>query len=309
MVELQDIPPAIPVPLSEVGVVDVKVPLNFEYYKGRKIVVVPRFEAFVNLSAEKKGIHASRQYETILEILAKYAGKTYKLENVCTDIAYELLNRQDGATKARVKAVGEVILERKTPVTGQVSYEPYRIMASATALKHGENKFKIKRKVGVGVRGMTACPCAQELMIQQAAAKISESDKLAELTKKIPVATHMQRSYGLLVTSVPRDDEIDAFKLTEIVENSMSAPSFGLLKRPDEAEIVRKAAEKPLFAEDVIRLMMVNFAKAFPSLPDETVVLFKVRSEESIHKHDLVAKRKVTLKVLRAEMEANGVDL
>ena len=190
-----------------------------------------------------------------------------------------------------------------------MSYEPYQIMASALALKLGNGKLRIKRKVGVGVRGMTACPCAQKLMAEQAVARLGEAKGSRELVKKVPIATHMQRSYGLLITSVPEKFEIDAFKLTEIVENSMSAPSFGLLKRVDEVEVVRRATERPLFAEDVIRLMMVNFVKAFPELPDETVVLFKVRSEESIHKHDLVAKRKVTLKVLRSEMKVNNLEV
>ncbi|RLI25025.1 MAG: GTP cyclohydrolase I FolE2, partial [Candidatus Hecatellales archaeon] len=43
--EVQDKLPPVAVPLSEVGVVGVKVPLSFEDYKGRRIVVVPRFEA------------------------------------------------------------------------------------------------------------------------------------------------------------------------------------------------------------------------------------------------------------------------
>jgi GTP cyclohydrolase-4 len=116
----------------------------------------------------------------------------------------------------------------------------------------------------------------------------------------------MQRSLGVLVTEVPEGFEIDAFKLAEIVEESMSAPSYGLLKREDESEIVFKAVKRTLFAEDAVRIMMKKFVENFPGLPDETRVLFKVRSQESIHKHDFMAKKVISFGALKAEVEANN---
>ncbi|RLI35524.1 GTP cyclohydrolase I FolE2 [Candidatus Bathyarchaeota archaeon] len=309
--ELQDRFPPIAIPLSEVGVVGVRVPLSFENYEGRKIVVVPQFDAFVDLPAWRKGIHASRQYETIIEVFSQFAGKAYKLEKVCAKMALEILRRQEEASRARVRAVGEAVLEKLTPVTRRVSFEPYRLLASALAVKDPANgRVKIVSKVGVGVRGVTACPCAQELIGEHAKGRllkagISEAEA-RRVIEVIPVATHMQRSLGMLITEVPEGFHIDAFKLAEIVEESMSSPSYGLLKREDEVEIVVKAAERALFAEDVVRIMMKKFVEAFPDLPDSTKVWFKVKSEESIHKHNLVAKKAATFGVLKAEVEANS---
>jgi GTP cyclohydrolase-4 len=308
--EVQDKFPPVAIPLSEVGVVGVRVPLSFEDYRGRRIVVVPRFEAFVDLPAWRKGIHASRQYETIIEVFSQFAGKAYKLEKVCAEMAMEILKRQSEATKAKVRAVGDAILEKTTPVTEHRSYEPYRLIASALANKKSKSEVQIIRKVGVGVKGVTGCPCAQELMAIQVSEKLSEmgfsEDNIKRILKVIPIATHMQRSLGVLVTEVPEGFEIDAFKLAEIVEESMSAPSYGLLKREDESEIVFKAVKRTLFAEDAVRIMMKKFVENFPRLPDETKVLFKVRSQESIHKHDFMAKKVISFGALKAEVEANN---
>lgn len=308
--EVQDKFPPVAIPLSEVGVVGVRVPLSFEDYRGRRIVVVPRFEAFVDLPAWRKGIHASRQYETIIEVFSQFAGKAYKLEKVCAEMAMEILKRQSEATKAKVRAVGDAILEKTTPVTEHRSYEPYRLIASALANKKSKSEVQIIRKVGVGVKGVTGCPCAQELMAIQVSEKLSEmgfsEDNVKRILRVIPIATHMQRSLGVLVTEVPEGFEIDAFKLAEIVEESMSAPSYGLLKREDESEIVFKAVKRTLFAEDAVRIMMKKFVENFPGLPDETRVLFKVRSQESIHKHDFMAKKVISFGALKAEVEANN---
>ena len=308
--EVQDKFPPVAIPLSEVGVVDVRVPLSFEDYKGRRIVVVPRFEAFADLPAWRKGIHASRQYETIIEVFSQFAGKAYKLEKVCAEMAMEILRRQSEATKAKVRAVGDAILEKRTPITEHRSYEPYRLTASALANKKSKSEVEIVRKVGVGVKGVTGCPCAQELMAIQVSEKLSEmgfsEDHVKRILRVIPMATHMQRSLGVLVTEVPEGFEIDAFKLAEIVEESMSAPSYGLLKREDESEVVFKAVKRTLFAEDAVRIMMKKFVENFPGLPDETRVLFKVRSQESIHKHDFMAKKVISFGALKAEVEANN---
>jgi len=310
--EVQDKLPPVAVPLSEVGVVGVKVPLSFEDYKGRRIVVVPRFEAFIDLPAWRKGIHASRQYETIIEVFSQFAGKAYRLERVCAEMALEILRRQKEASKAKVKASGDAILEKTTPVSEHRSYEPYRLLASAVAVKKPEGGVEITRKIGVKVEGVTACPCAQELLAFHARAKLREkgfpNGTIDKVLRSVPLATHMQRSLGVLVTEVPGNREIDAFKLAEIVEESMSAPSYGLLKREDESAIVLRAAERALFAEDAVRIMMKKFVEKYPNLPDKTRILFKVRSYESIHKHDFIAKKVISFGALKAELEANRYD-
>ncbi len=300
--EVHDEKPGVPVSLERVGVTGVKMPIGFVYFEDKPVLVVPSFSAYINLPATKKGIHASRNYEIITEVLEEFAGKTYKLENVCSEIAKELLKRHEYANRSEVKAVGEAIIEKLTPKTEMVTYEPCTIIASAKARKNSGGDIKTKKMVGVGVRGITACPCAQEMLKETFNENLSLPENLKKVFEEFPWATHMQRTYGLIVTEVPEGFKIDASKLVWIVEKSMSAPSYGLLKRSDEVEIVRKAIENPRFVEDCVRFMMKYFAESFPELPDHIVVRFKQRSAETIHKHDFVAERKTTLGEIRREL-------
>jgi GTP cyclohydrolase-4 len=87
-----------------------------------------------------------------------------------------------------------------------------------------------------------------------------------------------------------------------MIEDSMSASTFELLKRADEGEIVRLAVSRPRFAEDVIRYMMRSISERFPELTDDVRVIFTARSSESIHKHDLFAERSITMGEIRKEL-------
>jgi len=304
--EVHDKEPGVPIPLKRVGVAGVKMPIGFVYFGGKPTIVVPSFSAFINLPANQKGIHASRNYEIITEVLGEFAGKTYKLEDVCSDIAKELLKRHEYADRSEVRAVGEAIVEKLTPKTEMVTYESCIIFASALAKKDFEQKIKTKKRVGVKVGGITACPCAQEILKEEFNQKnlnqLGLSENLQKVLDEIPWATHMQRSYGIIVTEVPEGFKMDASKLVNIIEKSMSAPSYGLLKRTDEAEIVKRAVKNPRFVEDCVRFMMKNFAESFPNLPDDIVVKFKQRSFETIHKHDFVAERTINLGEIRREL-------
>ncbi len=105
----------------------------------------------------------------------------------------------------------------------------------------------------------------------------------------------MQRSYGSVMVEIPLNFKINALQLVDIVEQSMSASTFELLKRPDEASVVQAALDNPKFVEDAIRHMVKNIVEAFPDFPDEMELFFEQRNEECIHRHDLVAIETLTM--------------
>jgi GTP cyclohydrolase-4 len=105
----------------------------------------------------------------------------------------------------------------------------------------------------------------------------------------------MQRAYGTINTEIPEGLNFDALRLVQIIQDSMSAPTYELLKRPDEAEIVIQAASNPKFVEDCVRHMVSNFVRKFPDLPDNIKVMFKAKSLESVHKHNILAVEFTTL--------------
>lgn len=292
--------------VGKVGVTGIKMPIGFAYFENKPTIVVPTFSVFVDLPANRKGIHASRNYESITEVLSKFAGKTYKLEHICSAVAKALLTRHEHAKYSEVQAVGEAIIEKRAPKTKMLTFEPCTILASAHAHKRAGKPVVIKRKIGVGVKGIAACPCAQEILKETVIREINSHHKLTEelikILNHVPWATHMQRSYGQLVTEEPENFEVEVSKLAHIVEKSMSSSSYELLKRKDEIALVKQALENPRFVEDCIRYMMKNYAESFPDFPDGVSVSFKQKSYETIHKHNFIAERTTTLGEIRKEL-------
>jgi len=135
---------------------------------------------------------------------------------------------------------------------------------------------------------MTACPCAMEVV------------RKLDSRGKFPVPTHNQRNIGTLMIEVPRDVySVDADDLITVVENSFSSPTYSILKRKEEAELVLSAHKKPKFVEDVVRDMLSMVLRKYKDLPDNVIVIARSESEESIHKHNAFAERVTTLGELR----------
>jgi GTP cyclohydrolase-4 len=99
---------------------------------------------------------------------------------------------------------------------------------------------------------------------------------------------------------VPRGTkDVDADDLIDIVEKSFSSPTYSILKRKEEAELVLQAHTKPKFVEDVVRDILSSVLKKYKDLPGEVLVIARSESEESIHKHNAFAERVTSLGDLR----------
>ncbi|MEM2429352.1 MAG: GTP cyclohydrolase MptA [Nitrososphaerales archaeon] len=304
--------PEITIPLNKVGVASVKMPIGYLWFENIQVMMLPIFEAYIDLPINLKGINASRNYEVIIEVLKRETKGTNKLEEVCASIAKELLKKHNYATRSEARAYGELLFKRMTPKTHIHSYESCDIMASAIAIRMDNGSISVKKSIGVGVVGLTTCPCAQEVLKEISKYELKkgklnfDKDLINELFQNIPLATHMQRAYGSIHVEIPEGFNIDAQDLVKIIEDSMSSPTYGLLKRVDEAEVIKTALNKPRFAEDVVRYMIANFVNKFPNLPDDTQVTFYLKSLESIHKHDFVAEVVDNLGRLRKVLNMKG---
>jgi len=306
--DIHGINPEINLSLNKVGIVGIKMPIGYISLKNKPVMVVPTFDVFIDLPSDQKGIHTSRNYEVITDVLSKYVGKMYKLEDVSLAISKELLKKHKYATRSEVKARGEAIYELKTPKTKILSYEPFKMMAKAFAERKANGVIDVKKMIGIGLTGITACPCVREVIreiseeeIKKLGLKLSDVKKVM---KKIPIATHMQRAQGSIIVEIPEGIEMDAIRLVQIITDSMSSSTFELLKRSDEAELVMRAAFNLRFVEDCVRYMMYYLIRDFSDFPDDTYLMFKVRSMESIHQHDLIAERTTTLKEIRKELKS-----
>ena len=133
-----------------------------------------------------------------------------------------------------------------------------------------------------------------------------DDDAVETILRLVPLATHNQRGRGTLL--VGTEQGLNAEDLVEIVESSMSAPIYELLKRPDELFVVEHAHLRPRFVEDSVRAALGAALGRYPSLADTDFLLSRQVNFETIHDHDVVAERFGTVGELRAEL-ADGTAL
>ncbi len=277
--------------LTRVGVTGVVKPV-LVHRDGRDNHLTARMDIFVDLPSTQRGSHMSRNIEVVTEMIDEsIRTKVSSLEDLAAKICKELLDRHEYASFAEVRMSADYFLERR-PDGGKASLEQFKLMAKATAMR-GDGLMK---EIGVEVSGMTACPCAQETVRQL---MFSETPELERFDGKLAVASHNQRNRTTLMVEVPEEVRVEADDLIDIVESSLSSPTFGILKRSDEAAVVLAAHRNPKFVEDIVRDILWKLLEKYPDLDDSVHVEVRSESEESIHKHNAFAERVTTLGELR----------
>lgn len=277
--------------LTRVGITGVRKPVVV-HRNDRDNHLTAVIDVFVDLPSTQRGSHMSRNVEVITEMIDESVRKKVtSLEELAANMCRKLLERHDYASYAEVHMSADYFLERR-PDGGSKSLEPYKLIAKATA-RRGDGLMKL---IGVEVLGMTACPCAMETVRHQLASK---DPKLGERCGTVPMITHNQRNRTTLMVEVPEHVDIEADDLIEIVESSLSSPTYGILKRKDEAKVVLDAHANPKFVEDVVRDILAKLLDRYKSLDDSVLVTVRSESEESIHKHNAFAERITTLGELR----------
>jgi len=271
----------------------------------RPIILISRFEVFVDLPSDRKGANLSRNFEVIDEVLEEAINRpVYEIEELCGEIAKRLLSKHEYATRAEVKMKSEYIVRRQTPFTKITCQEVVDIFAEAMA-KAGPSGY-LKKSVGAEVLGTTACPCAQEIMKEKVRKELVELglniNDAVQFAEKLPVATHNQRGRGSISIEVRNRRCVSIDRIIRIIEESMSSKVYGLLKRSDEAVVVARTHSNPKFVEDCVRTMAQKVVETFADLPDDASVTLKQINEESIHQHNAFAERVATLGELRTEL-------
>ncbi len=261
---------------------------------GRTLTLTTTIDVFVDLPPTQKGSHLSRNLEVINEVVDRSVrDPVASLEDLTETIARSMLERHEYATTSEVWARADYFLERPTP-WGHTSMEPYHLVARSNARR---GLASVDRSIGVEVIGMTACPCAME-MVRDRMRREAMGPK--DLPGDFPVITHNQRNRTTVILQEPPGYDVEANDLIDIVEASMSAPTYGLLKRPQEGDLVWQAHLHPKFVEDVVREVLERLLSRYPTMPDSTWVRVKSEAEESIHKHNAFAERSTTFGELRA---------
>jgi GTP cyclohydrolase IV len=283
--------------LHRVGVTGIKKPLAVQR-ADRVVTLSTTFSVDVDLPASRKGSDLSRNAELLAEVIDSTAtAPVESLESACQSIARELLQRHQYATQARVDASATYFRVRGISEKRQ-TFEDYKILASALACRRSDgNGPELRRTIGAEAVGMTACPCAMEV-----AREILEGEFPLLKDKSFasfPIISHNQRNRTRLLFEVDPGVNIEVDRVLDAIESAQSSPTFAILKRRDEAQVVLNAHRNPKFVEDVIRDLLSGVVSRFEDLPDDAVVIAETLSEESIHKYDVSASHRMTMGELR----------
>jgi len=295
--------PSTQVSLSRVGVTGVEKVISIRSDNAEQLFYA-ELECFVDLAAERRGAHMSRFEEVVNEAIDEVVlGESLKAETLATHIAERVRDRQ-GGVRSEVTIAARYPENKSAPVSGIPTQEIYTLFGAAVASERGT-----RRLVGVQAQGMTACPCAQELVSAGAREALAEDgfgdDEIDRILELVPVATHSQRGIGTLHVGCPTDctETIEASELLAIVEESMSSEIYELMKRPDEQAVVEKAHRHPRFVEDCVREMVRMGVERFGHLGEGALLSARQENLETIHKHNVVAERHGLMPELAREVE------
>ncbi len=298
--------PATEVSLSRVGVTGVEKVIRVKA-DGAENLFHADFECFVDLEPRQAGVHMSRFEEIVGEAIdAVVLGEAFRAETLAAHIAQRVRERQ-GGLRAEVSVTARYPETVSTPATGHPTQEIYTLFGTAVDSEQGTRTL-----TGVQAQGMTACPCAQEMVADLARERLVEQgfdgEEIERVIDAVPIATHNQRGIGTLWIGCPEggDAWVDAPELLRIVEQSMSSEIYELMKRPDELAVVAKAHSQPRFVEDCVREMVRRIVEDYPELPAEGFVMARQRNLETIHRHDVVAERYGRLADLREELSSGN---
>jgi GTP cyclohydrolase I/GTP cyclohydrolase-4 len=302
--DVQSGAPATEVSLSRVGVTGVEKVIRVQA-DGSENLYHAEFECFVDLNPRQAGVHMSRFEEIVGEAIDEVVlGEAFRAEVLAAHIAERVRERQ-GGLRAEVSVTARYPETVTTPASGLQTQEIYVLFGTAVDSVRGTRTL-----TGVQAQGMTACPCAQEMVGGLARERLAEqgfdAEQIETAIEAVPIATHNQRGIGTLHIGCPEGGPawVDAPELLRIVEQSMSSEIYELMKRPDELAVVAKAHSQPRFVEDCVREMMRRVTADYPDLPDAAFVMARQENLETIHRHNVVAERYGMLDDLRAELES-----
>ncbi|MGC8663006.1 MAG: GTP cyclohydrolase MptA [Thermoplasmata archaeon] len=272
--------------LTRVGVTNVIKQITVKR-PDKTVFLTPTINLFVDLPATKKGSDMSRNIEIIEEIVEKNTmGPCSGIEELAENIVKMLIKKHTYSSYAEIDLHSDYFLEKENP-SGKKSQEKYSLFSRAIM-----DKDKIRKMIGVRVTGITVCPCAMETVRSVLKDKYPD---YAQFLNEIPVVSHNQRNNTTIMIEVPEGYNVEANDLIEIAENAMSSPTYEILKRKDEEEVVYKAHKNPKFVEDVVRDVLKQISKKYSKFPKDTLITVRSESEESIHKHNAFAERISTL--------------
>ncbi len=258
--------PNIKMPIMQVGVENIELPFKLEFKTGGFCQLNANASIMTNLDADTKGISMSRLGLTLKPYL------DLPLKNQLIKQILEALRTNVGSTASFMKFDFRMPLMRKAILSDNSFPLYYKCKFEGQLYKTPDGKKDIFRFFqGVIIQYASYCPCSAELC-----GHLSENESSGY--------PHNQRSFAHILIECDPNNYIWLEDVIEAVESRIKTLPYPVIKRVDEQEIARVAAENPMFVEDAIR----TISEGLNDLPVRDWVV-KCIHEESIHTHEAIA--------------------
>ena len=250
MPDIQATPDTRGLAIDQVGVSDLRYPIQVLDHDGKPFPTVAKISMSVHLPHHFKGTHMSR----FLEVLSKHEGEVTM--RTLPEILHDLKKRLD-AEEAHIEVAFTYFVTKKAPVSGSPAKVGCDVVFQGTS-----NGTVDDFVLCVTVPVTTLCPCSKE---------ISE------------YGAHNQRSHITIAARVREHLWIE--ELIDIAESEASCELYGILKRPDEKFVTERAYDNPKFVEDIVR----DVAGRLEREERVRAYVVEAENFESIHNHSAYA--------------------
>lgn len=284
--------------LDQVGMHDIET-LVCVSINGKESLIPARAQAFVSLeSAETKGIHMSRLFSAVQDILEH--------EVISPNVVGRLLeafhtSHKEISKSSYFSVTFDLPVRRKALLSDHegLRFYPCHVRGKLTENEvDGEIRPEFKVEMGASILYSSTCPCSAALARYLVQEKFKEryghkgevgvDEVLRWLgTEEGMCATpHSQRSRAdVRLTLSPREVNFEFLELIDIVETALKTPVQAAVKREDEQEFTRLNGQNLMFCEDAARRIKAALDKE-PRFVDYYI---RAAHFESLHPHDAVA--------------------
>ncbi len=272
--DIQTDKPSIQIPIKQVGVENVELPFKLESKYGGFHQLIANVSMRTNLDENTKGISMSRLIRTLkpyLDLPLKHTLIKLILEDIRKNVggtaSFIKFEFRFPILKKSIKSNNEFPLYYKCRFEGQL----YNCnILEEENMDHMITEYRFYQ--GVVVQYASYCPCSAELCYH-----LESQGKHG--------FPHNQRSFANILVETREPHYIWLEDIIEAVEHSIKTLPYPIIKREDEQEIARVAAENPMFVEDAIR----NISVDINNIPGVHDWLINCSHEESIHTSEAIA--------------------
>ncbi|MEN3000415.1 MAG: GTP cyclohydrolase FolE2 [Armatimonadota bacterium] len=242
------------VALQAVGVRELRLPLRLITPTGAEQAVIASAELSVDIEASQRGTHMSRLVETLYEWTAQPQSPAGVRELL------QLTQERLGSRRAHLCLRFPYFVSLAAPVTGVSGLLDIEVewdAQLANGVSCGTTFFEVP--------ALTLCPCSKAI------------SEFGAHNQRALVRLWLQTNDRALLLP---DDYLP------LIEQSVSALVYPVLKRPDEKFVTEKTYETPRFVEDVVRELVLRLQER------KELRWFRAECEsiESIHNHNAFAR-------------------